>query len=538
MINLNKTKTLRIISILLLFFALSITIAGCGNNNEKVETIIKKKVTVQPIVKQTEVVSSLLASGTVTPKEHSVIRALTPGTIEYLTPLGLEVLVGQPLFSIRDFNIESAYFNALQSREQTSLITDQRIQQAELGLNSTQARLKLAQSQYDKTVLQTEQNLRTAEDSAVIAYNSAYNSVNQYLNYLSSVSIKNEHATYKYKDILTGYSQLRIDTTSLYTTVRLSFLNLSYPGSKNNLVVELNKLQTTISLNKQLIDDTSILLQTAVSGLETDKIIIAGYQTGINQHVGGVISAINSLNNTEIGNRLTLDQAQGQLTLAQIDYDNSSISLQSAKDSAILERGISQTQFNNAAYNYNNLSLAAPFSGTILSHFVSAGQQISSGQELIEIGNLTIIEVPVDVDAELAKAIKLGDKVIIDNNYNGFVSAIEPVGDLTSGKVRVIVQSEQAHDLTAGSIAEVEFTLTYPQTEGVIVVPIKSVIIEASANYVFVVEDNKVVRKNVSLGGVFGDQIIVTEGLTENDNLILLNGIFIAAGDEVEMETK
>jgi RND family efflux transporter MFP subunit len=323
---------------------------------------------------------------------------------------------------------------------------------------------------------------------------------------------------------------------------------LLLPNTVNttNLDSALSQMQITVSATKDVFDNTAILLQGAIDGgeftavtIESNKLLNSNYQLQINGHVSGVITSINNITNTKISKQLSLNQAQSQLNLAKIDYDNATIGFQNAQDGATLEKNIAQTQFDSVAYSYGNLTLAAPFSGTILSHYTNMGEQVTVGQQLIEIGNLAIVEVKVDVDVDFSEAIKLGDEIMIENKYTGIVSEVEPIGDLNSGKVNVTIQSSEAKEnLRAGDIAEVEIKLNYTEVD-VIVVPIKSVTIEATGNYVFVIGENgKVARKNVTLDQVFGDKVSITSGLEENDQLILLNGVFVATGDEVEIITE
>ncbi|MBT4849927.1 HlyD family efflux transporter periplasmic adaptor subunit [Candidatus Parcubacteria bacterium] len=546
------SKKLKSLSLIVVLFAMVLFTTGCGKQEEEEKPVIKKQVEVQQIARQNQVTASLLASGTVTPKQYSNIRSLVPGTVEYLSPVGSEIFVGQPLFSIRDEGIESGYFNALQNLEQTRVVTDQRVQQSQLGLNSAQARLDLAESQYNSSVAQTDQAVRVAEDSAIVAYSSAYNTLNQTLNYLTGGSIDDERylldkeGFYAFKDLATTNSQLKSNTMILYPNAVDNFLLLPNTVNTTNLDSALSQMQITVSATKDVVDNTAILLQGAIDGgeftavtIESNKLLNSNYQLQINGHVSGVITSINNITNTKISKQLSLNQAQSQLNLAKIDYDNATIGFQNAQDGATLEKNIAQTQFDSVAYSYGNLTLAAPFSGTILSHYTNMGEQVTVGQQLIEIGNLAIVEVKVDVDVDFSEAIKLGDEIMIENKYTGIVSEVEPIGDLNSGKVNVTIQSSEAKEnLRAGDIAEVEIKLNYTEVD-VIVVPIKSVTIEATGNYVFVIGENgKVARKNVTLDQVFGDKVSITSGLEENDQLILLNGVFVATGDEVEIITE
>jgi len=530
-------------TLILSLFALVLLASGCGQKTEETEeAVIKKQVKIQDISKQNEIDTSLVVSGTVVPKQYSLIRSLTPGTIEYLAPVGSDVYAGQPLFSIRDQGIESGYFNAMQSLQQTDIITAQRITQAELAVNSAKASLDLARSQYDNRLAQNDQSVSTNEDSALVAYSSAYNALSQALIALNEGNITNPR--YLYREILTAEEQLRRDNSFAFNRAIEQFSRLNLSAKRDTLADDLYNIHQALLTGKDILDNTSVLLQNAIpssssmdaTALASAKLSVSTYQTQINNYIASVISASSNISNVNISNRLSLDSAQAQLDLAEIQYNNSLIGLDNAKEGAQLEHNMAQTQFDNAAYAYSNLSIVAPFSGTILSHYVNAGEQVSMGQQLIEIGNLSIIEITVSIDVEFAKALKLGEEVMINDKYKGIISEVEPVGDLQSGKVSVTVQSSEAEaDLVAGDVADVKFNLKYKDLDS-IVVPIKSVTIEASGNYVFVVDaDGKVARKSVSLGQIYNDKVSVISGLEIGDKLILLNGVFVSVGDEVEI---
>jgi len=258
-------------------------------------------------------------------------------------------------------------------------------------------------------------------------------------------------------------------------------------------------------------------------------------QTQINTHVATMLGSKNSLTNTNINNDLSINQAQSQLDLANIELANAQISLTNAQNSALLEKTITQNQADNAAYHFGNLALASPFSGTILSTKAEAGQQVSVGQELLELGNIAIVEIEVEVDTEFGAGLKQGDKVSVNGLYEGIISEIEPTGSLASGKIGVKVQSENNEGfLTAGEIAEVEFNLIFNQPD-LIIIPIKSATIEPASTYVFIVEEGKAIKRNVILGQVFGSKVSVTSGLEEGDQLIIKNGVFISEGNDVEI---
>jgi RND family efflux transporter MFP subunit len=541
-----KKKIKKIALIILPMVIIFVAVGFAINNNKKGDTlgediIIKKRVEVQGIIPQDKVSTPLIVSGIIEPKKHTVIRSLTPGTIAYIVPVGERVFVGQPLFGIVDNNIENNFFNSMQNLEQTEILSNQKVNQAELGLNSAEARYNLAEVQYDNAIAKIEQSIRVIEDTAVVSYNSSYNNYNQVLNFLTEGKIDKNN--YIYKNILMPDFQFRINTNNLLSPTVGSYYDLAYPlVDKSNLVGSLNNMYSSLLKAKTLIDNTLILLQGAIAEdnfnsaeIEGNKTIVSGYQSQINQHINAILSGINNLENSKINNKLSLNQAKSQLRLAEIDLNNSLITLENAKEGVILEVNMARSQFDGASYSYNNLSIGAPFSGTVISHFFEMGDQVSVGQQVIELGDLSLAEVKVGVNIDFAEAISLGDEVLIEDLYNGIVTEIEPVGDLQSGKVDIVVESDDKNlAKMSGANVEIKLNLHYERA-GLIVVPIKSVIVESTGSYVFLLEDNRVVSRAINLGQVFGDKVEVISGINEGEKLILQNGIFIAEGEEVEV---
>ncbi|MBU1164234.1 efflux RND transporter periplasmic adaptor subunit [Patescibacteria group bacterium] len=537
-----KKKRLKYSIILaIIIVVIGIIVISLKNGDEIAEEVKpKKQVQIQTIEKQNEVSSTLTASGTVIPKQYTVIRSLVQGTLEYITPVGTDVTTGESLFRIRDGSIENNYFNALQNLNQTNVAVADRISQAELGLNSAQARFELAQKNLETVKKQTDQASGSTKDAAIITYNTANNTLNQVYTYISVGNITNYD--YLYYGISTSDSNLLNEAHLQYLVSAEKYLAFFGEIDEDNLVASLNELEPVLRETKTILDMTVLLLQNASGGqglenrnLANDRVIVAGYQTQINQYITSIQSSKNALTNTDINNQLSIDTAENQLALAQIELDNANISLQNAQTSAELERNFAQGQFDNASYGYGNLTLNSPFSGTVLSQFIEPGQQVSMGQEIIELGNLSIVEIKIDVDSEFAKGLKLNDEVLIDGQIKGMITELEPTGNITSGKVGVTVQSENADEgLAAGDIADVTLSLNYQET-GLIVIPINAATIEPTQTYVFVEQDGKAVKKTVTLGKVFGNKVSVTDGLVEGDNLILRNGVFISENIEIEI---
>ncbi|MDX9893737.1 MAG: efflux RND transporter periplasmic adaptor subunit [Patescibacteria group bacterium] len=522
----------------LLLISLALALTGCANQAaENQNENVKKPVNIQDIAFQDEVTTELTASGTIIPKQYAVIRSLTNGTVESVMPLGAQVAKGQSLFRVRDDNIENNYFNSLQNSRQTNILADESVNQTQLALNSAQARGQLAQKNLDIAKQQTDQAYVNAADSAIIAYGSAYNTLNQFFNFISVGSVGN--LEYKYRDITTPDLEIREQANLQFITATKDFLKLTKQTDLENLDEDLTKMNLVIAQTKILVDTTSVLLQNAlgnVASLTSDQTLITTYQTQINGQASAILASQNGLRHTITANDLAIAAANNNLELANIELANSQIAFNNSQTSAEVQKTLSQSQLDNAAYSFNNLSLPSPFSGTIISTLVEPGQQVSPGQDIVELGNLSIVEIEVSVDPDFAKQIKEGDRVKINGQNDGIIYQKQPTGDIQSGKVGIKINADnQDNQLAAGEIAQVTFSLTY-QASDLIIVPISSVTIESNETYVFVVEDGRAVKRPVTLGQIFGSKVSVSFGLQPGDQMIIRNGVFVSEGEAVEIK--
>ncbi len=502
---------------------------------------VVKQIQVQKVQRQDQIKRSLSASGTVVPKQFTEVHSLTQGTVEFIVPVGETVVRGQSLFSIRDANVENNYFNALQNVRQTESSTAQRVTQAELAVNSAQARFNLAQKNITNTQSQIKQSLSNSKSSAVVTYNSAYTASKQVMDFLSIGKIE-ELNNYRYRGIVTTEVQMGIDAPQVYNTAAQAFLKVKPSATIDTVEDELQVLHDAMVEVKDIVDHTLIILRTAIPGsnevvanLESDIATISSYQNSINQLINSVISSSNAIINTQINNDIQLDQAENQLELAEVELNNAKVSLESAKISAELELTASRSQLDNASYSYNNLSLRSPFSGTVLAHNVSIGQQVNVGQGVLEIGDLDIIEIEVQVDTEFSQGLRVGDTVAIAGDATGIITEIEPSANIATGKVGITIQRDNTDKkFVSGQVASVALELTN-EVSGAIVIPLKSATVENTGTYVLVVNDGIAEKRAITLGRVFGTQVEVTSGLEEGDQVILVTGVFVTPGDHVEI---
>ena len=73
-------------------------------------------------------------------------------------------------------------------------------------------------------------------------------------------------------------------------------------------------------------------------------------------------------------------------------------------------------------------------------------------------------------------------------------------------------------------------------TVDVITVPSESIIRDANnILYVFVIKENKAIKKRVSLGGFKGNEVIVTKGLSIGDSVVIAGNKNLKDGQTVSL---
>ena len=90
--------------------------------------------------------------------------------------------------------------------------------------------------------------------------------------------------------------------------------------------------------------------------------------------------------------------------------------------------------------------------------------------------------------------------------------------DAQVGQFRVKAIIDGAQDLPDG--LAVELTTTAHQVTGAVLIPSDAMFFESGVSYVYVVQDGKSVRSDVTIGLYTADTIAVTSGLTLGDEVI------------------
>lgn len=189
-----------------------------------------------------------------------------------------------------------------------------------------------------------------------------------------------------------------------------------------------------------------------------------------------------------------------------------------------------------AQVGLSDFRITAPFSGTILTRSVDAGDLVDPAQVLMRLADLDPVHVEVEVDESYAAVLRTGQRADLqltgrEGVLAGRVAFIADAVDPITGSVRLKIAFETPPDAPTGLTTVVNIRVA--RTEDALTVP-RTALLAGSADgaAVFVLQDGRAVETPIDIIDWPADRVQVTAGLAEGAAIILMpEGI--ADGDRV-----
>lgn len=187
--------------------------------------------------------------------------------------------------------------------------------------------------------------------------------------------------------------------------------------------------------------------------------------------------------------------------------------------------------------------IRAPIPGTINRLRLERGDFVSSFKEVATIANNNMLEVEAFITEHDRAGIAVGNRVLIDNRYQGSVARIAPALDPQTKKIEVKISIEDgAAALTSGESVEVAIErgneASRLDEESPYPVPISALKITATEMIVFTIDsNNRLVPNQVTAGPIVGEKIFVETGLTPNMEIVT-DARGLQAGQQVSRNTE
>lgn len=222
----------------------------------------------------------------------------------------------------------------------------------------------------------------------------------------------------------------------------------------------------------------------------------------------------------------TLAQLKSAEDAARRAVDAASIGLESARQQARVSATSASSALASAAGNQaqaaislDQLTIRAPFAGRVSAVPVRVGDEVAAGAQLVQVDDPSQLKIIAYLTRAQAEAVGLGDEVKIGQSSADRISAESATVDPTTGKIRVEILHRNQF-LTPGQFVELAFTGRFSDSSA-IMLPLVAVHLETDRTFVWVVDaENKAVRRDVALGDIVGEQVVITSGLAVGDRVI------------------
>ncbi len=232
-------------------------------------------------------------------------------------------------------------------------------------------------------------------------------------------------------------------------------------------------------------------------------------------------------------NRITaLQEEQSHLSSAKASLVNpgSAQSTKAQLESTELSQNDSISKLETAMEG-----VKADFNGVITQVTAVEGATVTAGTQILSMANLDDVQVSISVSKSDLPKIAVGEKVDITVNgkaYNGEVEQISGNATKNNNGVAVVATIIKILNPDSDLILGVEANnkIHAEKADNTLVLPYEYVQTDSEGDYVYVVENNTVVRKNVTIGISTSTQAQIIAGLSAGEKVITSDASALTEG--------
>lgn len=294
--------------------------------------------------------------------------------------------------------------------------------------------------------------------------------------------------------------------------------------NNTNVISYLNDAKADISRLIGMLDKMINAMSANANNQPQGEAGAQNIRTELNASRSTLVSLSNSIDNSISG----INSAKDGLERARLAGSSNQPSLAQAQVKQALG-GLQSAQSNLA-----KTIIRTPISGTVATLSVKTGDFVNAYQPVAIVTNASGYEIVAfvgDADAEL---VRVGEEVFINDDMTGVVTNFSPTinPDTRKREMRIAVPETS---LTAGDTVRIALNrenLISSESNDVYI-PINAVRFSGDNAYVFVVEDNKLVRRDIEVANVSGGLIKVASGIDNNTAIVS-----DARGKQVDMTVR
>ena len=219
------------------------------------------------------------------------------------------------------------------------------------------------------------------------------------------------------------------------------------------------------------------------------------------------------------------------------------------KDSAIARRVGADAKVAEARTALHDTVLTSPIEGVVVKKRVEVGSFVSGGTVAFTVANMHSVKVVFAVPDVMVNTLQVGSPITIradaiGGSFRGSITRVDPSADAKSRTFEVEATIPNADGrLKAGMVAAVGLGgETAPMVATRVTLPLSSLVRPGAGSRGFAVYQlnesegrTRVALRQVQLGELVDDRVIVREGLASGDRVVTLGAALLHDGDAVHV---
>jgi membrane fusion protein (multidrug efflux system) len=280
---------------------------------------------------------------------------------------------------------------------------------------------------------------------------------------------------------------------------------------------------------------------------------------GVNSQMAGALLSIHAEEGDRVGSgqplaRLDDREIQAQLAAAEAAFEVADAAYERAaqlRDRRVItlpeyerERtahAAAKSQLEQLRARAGYAVVAAPISGVVTEKRVEAGDVVGNQTRLFTLADVSTLVVRVGVSELDVVELEPGDRVTLaldaypGRGFGGQVRRIFPSADPGTRlvPVEVALDSRDSAVMRPGFLARVTFALN--AREDVLLIPAGAIVTGAGSESVFVLDENRALRRSVTTGLTSEGRIEVVAGLEEGERVVTAGNNMLRDGMEVRI---
>ncbi|MFZ5590303.1 MAG: efflux RND transporter periplasmic adaptor subunit [Bacillota bacterium] len=234
---------------------------------------------------------------------------------------------------------------------------------------------------------------------------------------------------------------------------------------------------------------------------------------------------------------------EGAVSKQELDHINAQYKAAvEAKKLASAQSEKAKAGFNQLQILYSEYSIHAPISGFVAARYMEQGDRTNPSQPIVRISQEDELKIVCSVAEKDFPLLKTGMQAEITVDalpgkvFKGAVAVISPTIDpaTRTAEIEIRIPNEK-YELRSGMFARIKL---YLGERKALAIPSEAVnkMPGTGSYYVYVVENNKAVLKNVKTGITQGNFTEITDGLTEKDLVVTRGQNQLDDGARVSIE--